>query len=108
MVCAVSTTCRGGPAMLHEAIGAQFHSLIDANAGMRAVASGCIFTEGPIWHPKDHYLLFSDMPGDTRRRFDGSGVRVQAKPSNKGNGMTYDAALNLLVCEHATSTVARF
>jgi len=94
--------------MLHEAVGAQFHSLIDANAGMRAVASGCIFTEGPIWHPRDHYLLFSDMPGDTRRRFDAKGVRQQAKPSNKGNGMTYDAALNLLVCEHATSTVARF
>ena len=29
-------------------------------------------------------------------------------PSNKGNGMTYDADLNLLVCEHATSSVARF
>jgi gluconolactonase len=29
-------------------------------------------------------------------------------PSNKGNGMTYDHALNLLVCEHATSSVARY
>src|SRR5439155_22865964 len=78
------------------------------NAAMRAVGSGFIFTEGPIWHPKDRFLLFSDMPGDTRRRFDANGVTQQAKPSNKGNGMTYDAALNLLVCEHATSTVARF
>jgi gluconolactonase len=94
--------------MLHEAIRPQFHSLIDANAPMRAVGSGFIFTEGPIWHPKDGYLLFSDMPGDTRRRFDAHGVSQQAKPSNKGNGMTYDAALNLLVCEHATSSVARF
>jgi gluconolactonase len=30
------------------------------------------------------------------------------QPSNKGNGMTYDAELNLVVCEHATSAVARF
>ena len=30
------------------------------------------------------------------------------RPSNKGNGMTYDADLNLLVCEHSTSSVARF
>jgi gluconolactonase len=29
-------------------------------------------------------------------------------PSHKGNGMTYDADLNLLVCEHATSSVTRF
>ena len=30
------------------------------------------------------------------------------RPSNKGNGMTYDQELNLLVCEHSTSSVARF
>ena len=30
-----------------------------------------------------------------------------ARPSNKGNGLTFDADLNLLVCEHATSAVAR-
>jgi hypothetical protein len=66
------------------------------------------FTEGPIWHPVDHYLLFSDMPGDVRRRWDRQGVREVMRPSNKGNGMTYDADLNLLVCEHATSSVVRF
>ena len=27
-----------------------------------------LFTEGPVWHPVDHYLLFSDMPADIRRR----------------------------------------
>jgi gluconolactonase len=75
---------------------------------VRVIGSGFQFTEGPIWHPRDQYLLFSDMPADTRRRFDGKSVREQARPSNKGNGMTYDADLNLLVCEHATSSVARF
>jgi gluconolactonase len=30
------------------------------------------------------------------------------RPSNMGNGMTYDRDLNLLVCEHSTSCVARF
>jgi gluconolactonase len=48
------------------------------------------------------------MPADVRRRWDRAGVREVMRPSNKGNGMTYDADLNLLVCEHATSTVARF
>jgi len=94
--------------MAHTALDPAFRRLIDEHAPVRQVAHGCTFTEGPIWHPVDHYLLFSDMPADTRRRLDRSGVREVMKPSNKGNGMTYDADLNLLVCEHATSSVARF
>ena len=37
------------------------------------MASGFTFTEGPIWHPRDQYLLFSDMPADVRRRYDERG-----------------------------------
>ena len=65
--------------------------------------------KGRIWHPVEHYLLFSDMPADVRRRWDQrGGVReVMRRPSNKCNGMTYDADLNLIVCEHATSSLVR-
>jgi gluconolactonase len=34
-------------------------------------------------------------------------VRDAVRPSNKANGLTYDADLNLLACEHATSAVVR-
>ncbi|EBA07421.1 isochorismatase family protein [Sagittula stellata] len=94
--------------MAHEALDPAFRDLIDEHAPVRQPGSGFIFTEGPIWHPVDHYLLFSDMPGDVRRRMDRAGVRDVMSPSHKGNGMTYDADLNLLVCEHSTSSVARF
>ena len=94
--------------MAHDALDPAFHRLIDEHAPVIQAASGCTFTEGPIWHPTDHHLLFSDMPADTRRRHDRSGVREVMSPSHKGNGMTYDADLNLLVCEHSTSSVARF
>ena len=94
--------------MAHTALDPGFRALIDEHAPVRQAGSGFTFTEGPIWHPVDHYLLFSDMPGDVRRRLDAHGVREVMRPSNKGNGMTYDAELNLLVCEHATSSVARF
>ncbi len=94
--------------MAHQALDPAFRRLIDENAPVRQVAHGCTFTEGPVWHPVDQYLLFSDMPADTRRRLDKSGVREVMKPSHKGNGMTYDADINLVVCEHATSSVALF
>jgi gluconolactonase len=95
-------------AILHQALDRKFHSLLDGSAAMRAVDSGFAFTEGPIWHPRDHFLLFSDLPPGIRRRWDRSGTSEALKPSNKGNGMTYDRDLRLLVCEHATSSVARF
>jgi gluconolactonase len=94
--------------MSHHALADSFHELLASDAEIRIVSSGFDFTEGPVWHPKDNFLIFSDIPGNTRRRFDGNSVTVQARPSNKGNGMAYDASLNLLVCEHATSSVARF
>src|SRR5690606_11234989 len=57
--------------------------------------------------PHEQHLLFSDMPADTRRRWDGTRIKEVTHASNKGNGMTYDAGLDLLVCEHATSSVVR-
>ena len=82
--------------------------LIEEGARVERVATGFTFTEGPIWHPKDKYLLFSDMPGDVRRKYTpGEGVVEVKNFSNKGNGMTYDAELNLLICEHVTSCVVR-
>ena len=75
---------------------------------LERVATGFIFTEGPIWNKEGGYLLFSDMPGDVRRRWsEKEGVKEVMKPSNKCNGMTYDADGNLIVCEHVTSTVVR-
>ena len=94
--------------MTHAALRPEFEALIDLYAPVGQVGTGFTFTEGPIWHPVDHYLLFSDMPADVRRRWDARGGVVEMKrPSNKCNGMTYDAELNLIVCEHATSSLMR-
>ena len=86
----------------------QLHELVDPNVDVEQLCTNCTFTEGPIWNPSGQYLLFSDMPGDTRRRWDEqSGMTEVAKPSNKGNGMTLDADGRLIVCEHVTSSVVR-
>ena len=95
--------------MAHIAVSESFKELVELDAPVEQIGTGFTFTEGPVWHPRDHYLLFSDMPADVRRRWTpGLGVSEEMRPSNKGNGMTYDADLNLLVCEHATSSVAMF
>jgi gluconolactonase len=85
----------------------QFLDLVAEDAEVEQLGTGFVFTEGPLWHP-DGYLLFSDMPGDTRRRWtESEGVTEIAKPSNKGNGMTWDLEGRLLVCEHVTSSLVR-
>lgn len=95
--------------MPHTAITQAFDKLMDVGAVVEKLGTGFTFTEGPIWHPTEKHLLFSDMPGDVRRRWDPSGAIAEVmRPSNKANGMTYDAELNLIACEHATSSLVRF
>lgn len=95
--------------MGHTVVDRKFLDLVDEFAPVTQLGSGYVFTEGPVWHPVEKHLLFSDMPGDVRRKWHPSGrVDEYLRPSNKGNGMTYDKELNLLVCEHSTSSVARF
>jgi gluconolactonase len=84
-----------------------FLELVDEDAELERLGTGFTFTEGPLWNP-DGFLLFSDMPGDVRRRWDPeNGVTEVARPSNKGNGMTFDLDGKLIVCEHVTSSVVR-
>ena len=82
--------------------------LVAGDAQVETLASGCQFTEGPIWHPGEGCLYFSDIPADTRRRWSpADGASEVRHPNNKGNGMTLDAALNLYICEHVTSALVR-
>ena len=61
----------------------QLNDLVDPGVEVEQLGTGFTFTEGPIWNPSGSFLLFSDMPADTRRRWDQQGgVRVVASPSN--------------------------
>lgn len=78
------------------------------DVGFERLGTGFRFTEGPAWHPRGRFLLFSDMPGDHLRRWSAAdGVTTFRQPCNKSNGLAYDRAGRLLVCEHATSRVTR-
>ena len=84
------------------------YDLVEEGSGVEQLATGFTFTEGPIWHPVEQVLYFSDMPADIRRKvtLDGTVTEVR-NPSFKCNGMVLDADLNLLVCEHVTSSLVR-
>ncbi len=83
--------------------------LIDPAAELTCIGRGYEFTEGPVWHPRERCLYFSDIPGDTRWRYsDERGLEVAARPTFKGNGMALDVEGNLLVCEQVSSCLVRF
>ena len=85
-----------------------FKQVVGDAIDVERLATGFEFTEGPIWHPHEGHLTFSDMPGDHMRRWvPGGGITTFRKPSNMANGNTYDRNGCMLTCEHATSRVTR-
>lgn len=83
--------------------------IVAADASLERVAWGFQFLEGPVWLPREHALVFSDIPGDAMYRWDelSSTVSVFRQPSHKANGNTLDASGRILTCEHATSRLVR-
>jgi gluconolactonase len=78
------------------------------DSALETLASGLGFTEGPVWHPYEKWLVFSDMPENRMYVRQLSGVIEDfRRPSNKANGNTLDREGRLLTCEHATSSVTR-
>lgn len=86
--------------------------LVGRDAGLTQVATGFQFTEGPVWHPREGVLYFSDIPSDVIHRLDpapsGPGqVSEYRRPSQKSNGLTLDRELRLIACQHSSSEVTR-
>ncbi len=86
----------------------QLLKFVDSEAPVEQLTTGCQFTEGPLWHAAERFLLFSDIPANKMRRWDAeSGMTVFRDPSGKSNGLTYDKGGHLIACEHANRRVSR-
>jgi gluconolactonase len=86
----------------------RFADVVGDAVAVERLATGFKFTEGPLWHSRDKYLLFSDMPGDHLRRWSAKdGVSTFRQPCDQSNGLAWDNDSRLLACEHKTSTVSR-
>jgi len=81
----------------------RIRSVVGDSIDVEQVATGFIFTEGPVWDPRTGSLIFSDMPGDIMRRWSAAGgVETFRQPCNKANGNTWDLQGRLLTCEHGS------
>lgn len=82
--------------------------LLAPDAQLLEIATGFGFTEGPIWHPHDHWLMFSDIAKSTQHIWsEAEGLRIFRTPSNQANGNFFDRDGHVITCEHAASQVTR-
>lgn len=70
------------------------------------VASGFVFTEGPLWHPDDFWYFVDLRPNRLHR------IKLGQKPelvriTEGGNGTTFDLQGRLIVCEGDARRVTR-
>jgi gluconolactonase len=68
-----------------------------------------VFTEGPLWHPKERHFTFSDVRSKTMHRWtESGGTKVFRGSDGAGpNGNTWDRKGNLITCEHDNRRVSR-
>ena len=79
------------------------------SAGVERLATGCRWSEGPVWFGDTRALLWSDIPNNRILRYDEETGAVSAfrKPSNFANGNTRDRQGRLVTCEHGGRRVTR-
>ena len=71
--------------------------IVDSQA--ERLATGFVFTEGPLWHPEG-YWLFVDIRRSLIHRMTPEGqVEVYRENSNGSNGLTFDLQGRLIMCE---------
>lgn len=73
------------------------------------LATGCRWSEGPVWIGDARMLLWSDIPNNRMLRWEEEtgAVSVFRKPSNFANGNTRDRQGRLVTCEHGGRRVTR-
>lgn len=86
----------------------QLHDFFERHAEIEIVADGLKFLEGPVWHPYEKHLRFSDILGNSTLQWSAhAGLSLYRRNSHMANGNTYDRDGRLLSCHHASSRVTR-
>lgn len=97
----------------------EIDGIVAPDAKIEVLAEGYTWSEGPVWVPNGGYLLFSDVPENKIYKWkEGEGASLYLTPSGftgdttdsperGANGLTLDAAGNLVLCQHGDRRVAQ-
>ncbi len=87
----------------------RFSPLVLGNAAIETIATGCRFTEGPVWFGDLRCLLWSDIPNDHMMKWEEEtgAVSVFRRPSHYANGNTRDRQGRLVTCEMDAQRLTR-
>lgn len=92
-----------------EILDASFARYRVFSAAVERLATGCRWSEGPVWFGDGRYLLWSDIPNNRILRWDEEtgAVGTFRRPSGFANGNTRDRQGRLVTCEHGGRRVVR-
>src|ERR1035438_3302195 len=92
------------------ALDKRFYKYLVSTTSIERIWTGALWTEGCAWNAGGRYLVWSDIPNNRQlRRLDEDGhVSEFRKPSNYGNGNTFDFEGRQLTCEQDTRRVVRY
>jgi gluconolactonase len=97
---------------------ASFKKLFQKTTEIQVVATGMVWSEGPVWVKNGSYLLFSDAPQNTIFKWDAkSGLQTFLEPSGYtglgpysdepgSNGLIINNKGNLVACEHGDRRIS--
>jgi len=87
----------------------RFAPLVLGNAAVETIATGCRFTEGPVWFGDLRCLVWSDIPNDRMLKWEeeSGAVSVFRRPSHYANGNTRDRQGRLVTCEMDAQRLTR-
>jgi gluconolactonase len=87
----------------------RFNHIALGHAAIERIASGCRFTEGPVWLGDTRQLLFSDIPNERIVRWDEEtgALTTFRRPSHHANGNTRDRQGRLITCEMGSQRLTR-
>ncbi len=92
-----------------EIIDPRFARYAPGNVHLEQLATGCRWSEGPVYLPAGRYVLWSDIPNNRVMRWDETdgSVSVFQSPSGNANGHTLDRQGRVISCEHSGRCVSR-
>ncbi len=72
------------------------------------LATGFVFTEGPLWHPDGFYYFVDIRRSNLHRLTPGKAPELVRGNTGEGNGTTFDLQGRLVICEGGNRRVTRW